>query len=179
MSAVTSAPVLADVYRAMRAFIQGVIGTDIPVVQSIQNRESMPLPDPGFVKMKATIQARLRTNIDTFEQIGDAVPTTATAEQGTQVTVQLDFYGLNSGDWKIQVCTLFRDPYGCAALGPKCQPLFADEGNMAPLTDEEMQYEERWTVQTQLQYNPVVTVPQDSANVLKVTPISVDERYPP
>ena len=49
---------------------------------------------------------------------------------------------------------------------------------MMPLTDSEQQYEQRWMATAVLQFNPVVTVPQDFANALTINLVDVDERYP-
>jgi hypothetical protein len=50
---------------------------------------------------------------------------------------------------------------------------------LAPLEDDELQYEQRWTIEAFLQYNPVVTVPMQFADTASVTLINVDEAYPP
>ena len=89
-----------------------------------------------------------------------------TAEQGQQVDVQIDCYGPASSEWSDILTTLLRDNVGCLALAPACQPLYADDPIRAPLTNAEIQYEDRWIVTARLQYNPVVTTAQDYATAL-------------
>lgn len=144
----------------------------------------MPEPSPGFAVMTAVRRKRLRTNIETWDYL-DPNATTLSDEQGVMLSLQIDFYGATSGDWVTEFTTLWRSTYGCTQLAgadpahPVCQPLYHGEPLMAPLDDSEMQYEERWTVEAFLQYNPVTTVPQDFMNAAEVSLINVDEKYPP
>lgn len=173
---------LDDLYTALGTFIQLVLGTDIPVVQGQPNRVASPpvatdggTPPSGFVQMQAFIEQRTTTNQDSY----DPDAQTLAAQSNTRVEVQLDFYGPLSMNWAKMVSTLFRDDYGCANLAPTCQPLWADEAIQSALVDGEEQYEERWTLRSYVQYNPVTTVGQQSATALAVVAINVDERYKP
>lgn len=172
---------LDDLYTAIGNFVQLVLGTDIPVEVGQTNRVASPQvatdggpPPAGFVQMQGFIDKRTTTNQDAFDPINQLLA----AQSNTQVRVQLDFYGPLSMNWAKMVSTLLRDDYGCANLAPTCQPLWADEAIQSALVDGEMQYEERWTLQAYVQYNPVTTVGQQSATALAVTVINVDERYP-
>lgn len=176
---VTITPLQSDVYTAVRAFLLGVLPSGVPVSRGLPNRAAMPQPFPGFVVMQMINVNRLRWNVDTWDATG-VNPTTLLSEQGIQVHIQLDFYGSTSGDWANIVSTLWRDTYGCDALAPTCQPLFADDARMAPLVDSEEQYEERWQLDARLQYNPQVTVSQAfAASVAPVDLINVNEAYAP
>ena len=42
---------------------------------------------------------------------------------------------------------------------------------MTPLVTGEEQYDERWILTASLQYNPIVTIPQQSADALSVSQI--------
>lgn len=174
-----SPSIFGNVFPSLQAFVAKVTGLDPSlVIQGIQNRASMPEADPGFVVMTAIYQKRLRTNVDTWDTLSSA-PTTITAEQGTELRVQLDCYGAASGDWAAMLSTMLRDEVGCLALAPYSQPLFVEDAKMAPLVDSENQYEQRWTLDAILQYNPVTTVPQDFMSEAAVTLVNVDEAYPP
>jgi hypothetical protein len=111
---------------------------------------------------------RLRTNVDTYSATTGAPPAPGpvTAEQGQQLDVQIDVYGPNSSEWSDILTTLLRDEVGCIALAPVCQPLYADDPIRAPLTNAELEYEDRWIVTARLQYNPVVTTAQEYAVTL-------------
>jgi hypothetical protein len=112
-------------------------------------------------------------------------PTAIDLEQGTEIRLQLDLYGRASGDWGVMLQTLLRSEPGCVILAgadyanPICQPLYASDAHAAPLDDSEDQYEDRWTIEAILQYNPVTSVPQQFADTLELTVINVDEAYPP
>ncbi|MGC8517910.1 MAG: phage neck terminator protein [Steroidobacteraceae bacterium] len=175
---VTVSPSQDAVYQALESFITSVLGAGIPVIRGLPNRVAMPQTSPGFVLMQCLMINRLRWNEDTWDTTS-ATPTTMTLEEGVEVRVQLDFYGQSSGDWAATLSTLLRDSYGCAALGPNCQPLYADEARMMPLIDEEQQYEERWSLDARIQYNPVTTIPQTFANSTQISVINVNETYPP
>lgn len=167
MTAATVTPTLANVYTALGNFIVAQLGlASGQVVQGYPNRDAMPLP--GFVAMYAISKKRLRTNIDNYGSTTSPAPAPGpvTAEQGQQVDVQIDCYGPASSEWSDILTTLLRDNVGCLALAPACQPLYADDPIRAPLTNAEMQYEDRWIVTARLQYNPVVTTAQDYATAL-------------
>jgi hypothetical protein len=174
-----SPSILGNVFPALQAFVAQVTGLDPSVViQGIQNRSAIPVASPGFVVMTAVYQRRLRTNVDTWDTTSTH-PATISAEQGTELRVQLDCYGAASGDWAAMLSTMLRDEVGCLALAPYSQPLFVEDAKMAPLVDSESQYEQRWTLDAILQYNPVTTVPQQFMGEAAVTLVNVDEAYPP
>lgn len=177
----TVSPTLTAVFTKLRAYLldpdAGIVPVGTPVIRGPVNRAAQPPAD--HVIITPTYRKRLRTNVETdvdpFPQPGGAVQ----IEQGTQLNVQVDFYGAQSSDWVEVFSTIWRSEYACDHLAPECQPLYADEGRMVPLTTGEEQYLERWTVSAVLQYNPVTTTPQQFAGAAEVTVINVDERYPP
>lgn len=176
----TITPVKDDVYRAVKAWLVDVTGLDAArVVQGLGNRVPLPVPGPtAFIVMTVVLLARLRTNVETWD-LADPSPATTQIEEGTQMTLQLDVFGPGSADLAAMLCTLLRSDSACVALAPTCAPLYSDDPRMAPLTDEESQYEERWIVGAQLQYNPVVVQSQDFADTLTLDLVNVDEAYPP
>lgn len=178
------APTLDAVYTKLGNFIEsllspwGVPPLAVPVIQMPENRVSMPAPSPGFVGMTARIGDRIMTNLDRWSP--EAVnPTDIEIEQAVRLSVQLDCYGVPSGDWAIILSTVLRDEFACSALAPELSPLYTDSPKFAALVNGEEQYERRWIVGAVLQYNPVVSVPMQFANQAEVTLIEVDERYPP
>jgi hypothetical protein len=172
-------PPQLDVYVAVQAFVMSVTGLGMPlVIQGLPNRSAMPPAAPGFVTMQLERAKRLRTNQVTWDPLAIA-PTSLDVEQGTELRLQLDLYGAASGDWGVMLQTLLRDETGCIALAPACQPLYASDAQLAPLEDDELQYEQRWTIEAILQYNPVTSVPMQFADTAVVTVINVDEAYPP
>lgn len=175
----TVTPVQRSVYVAVKALVVTVTGLDPSLVlQGLPNRSAMPPAAPGFVTMQLARLKQLRTPEETWDHT-DVAPVALDVEQGTELRLQLDLYGATSGDWGVMLQTLLRNEAGCVALAPTCQPLYASDAHLAPLDDSESQYEQRWTIEAILQYNPVTSVPMQFADTLAVTVINVDEAYPP
>ena len=169
---------LADVYTVLGNFVLSTLGLSAgQVVQGYPNRVAMPLTGP-FVVMTATANRRLRTNVDSWDET-NLNPGTIQQEVGMNVSVQLDCYGPNSGEWAVILTGLLRDDVGCAALAPTCQPLYSQDPLRAPLVDAEEQYEDKWIVRAELQYDPIISTAQEFADTLAIDVINVDEAYPP
>lgn len=173
------APALDDVFTALGDFLETVLPVGVPVIQMPTNRTAMPPADPGFVGMTARMQGRIMTNLDKWNP-QDVAPTTIDIEQAVQLTMQLDCYGAQSGDWATILSTVLRDEFSIDALkATPIVPLYTDEPRFAPLVDGEEQYERRWIVEAYIQYNPVTSTPQQFADTLDVGLINVDVSYPP
>lgn len=169
---------LTDIYTKLGTFLTSVLPIGVPVVQTPVDRVSMPPPSPGFVGMHAVLQSRIMTNLDQWNP-ADIAPTEIEIEQALKMTVQLDCYGADAGDWAVILSTVLRDEYAVTALSPTLAPLYCDDPKFAPLVNAESQYERRWIVPVVLQYNPVVSVPMQFADTAQVALINVDEAYPP
>lgn len=164
-------------YTKVRAFLTAIVPAGTEVRQGMPN--GVPMPAGGFVCMQLIHGARLSTNRDTYTD-PNPLPGGTRARTFSQATqMQLDFYGPLALDNSAMVETLWRDDYACDALAPECQPLYADAAKLAPFVNGEEQYEPRWTLTATLQYNPVVTNPQEFAGALSVELINVDVEYPP
>lgn len=171
-------PTEDQVYQALEAFLTGILPAGVPVIKGLPNRVAMPSPRPGFVAMQVLFQRRLGMPVDTFVTGGDTPPTTSTITQPIELPVQIDCYGPSSGSWAATISTAFADTYGFDALGPNCEPLYANEARMVPLIDSELQYEQRFSVDARLQWTPTTTVEQDYAQALDLTLVDVDVAYP-
>lgn len=160
----------AALMRALGDFIKPLV--DCPVVRGQNNR--VPLPAGDCIIMTPTGAVPLSTNVDAFSD------STKTVTRPTQFNVQIDCYGAAASDRAQTIGTLLRDDYACQKFADSgVQPLFAGDAHQMPLVTGEQQYVERWTFEACFQYNPVLTVPQDSANALDVDLIDVDAAYPP
>lgn len=176
MTVATVAPLLDLVYTDVKAFVQAQIGLDNDhVIKGYPNRTAMPVGP--FVAITVISMTRLATNVDTWDQTNPA-PTAQTSEQSVRVVMQLDCYGPASGDQAAILSTLLRDEIACDAF-VNSQPLHADDPIRVPLANGEDQYEDRWLITANLQYNPTVSTPQQFAATLTADLISVDEAYPP
>lgn len=168
-------PDIADqeIYTAVRAVLLTVLPTGTEIVQGVQNR--VPMPKSGWVLMTVITQKRISTNRGQFS---DPLQVTVTT-MPTQHTVQLDFYGLPALSWATAAQTLFRDHYSTELMPANIQPLYTDDPMHIPLIDGENQWENRWKLDVQLQTNPSITIPTQSATGVTITLASLDANYPP
>lgn len=166
-------PLVDDVITDVGNFIVSIVPAGTPVLRGPIDRAAYPNVD--FVLMTPVYRVPLRTTIVTDDGVD-----TATWEQGTKVELQIDLYGDTFGaDWCAMFSTLWKTEYACDALGTTCSPLYTDGGRQMPLVTGEEQYLERWMVRTFLQYNPTVSTPQDYADTVDITVVSVDQAFPP
>ena len=164
-----------DIFAALRTFLISIVPGATEVVQEQDNQVAMPLG--GFVGMNNVGSKRLDTNVTTYTP-GTDNPGSKSVQVATQYTMQLDFYGPSAGDWANTAQILFRDEYATDLFPENIQPLYADDPVQIPLVDGEAQYEQRWKLNAVLQYNPIVTVDQDFAVELAVTPVNVNVAFP-
>jgi hypothetical protein len=97
---------------------------------------------------------------------GNAGTTTIAAP--TKIDIQIDFYGIKAGELCKAVKSAFRSQWAYGQFPANIRPLYTDQGRQAPLITGEEQYESRWILTASLQYNPTVTLPQQSADELAV-----------
>ncbi len=145
----------------------------VPAAQVIRaqvNRVPMP-SDPGIV-----LTEMLQVDLSVPDTEYQPTDNTATIKGPTRIDIQIDFYGVQAGEFCKTVKTAFRSHWGFAYFPANIKPLYTSDGVQSPLTTGEQQYESRWTLTASLQYNPIVTVPQDFADVLapnKILPVDV------
>lgn len=170
--AVTVTPSLSDVYAQMRAFLRAlVVPTGTEVIRGQSNRT--PQPKGDHVLMQDVALTKLTTNIESY------TADTLTIRAETQMRMQLDFYGLPAGEQALAASTLLRSSTAVVSLQPVCTPLHADDAFQSPLVTAEQQYLQRWTLEVFLQWNPIVTLPQQSADTLSAILVNVDVEFPP
>lgn len=95
-------------------------------------------------------------------------------------TVQCDVYGPSSGDNARVIDTLFRSEYATdafASYGYDITPLFNETPRQMPLTDAEQQYETRWTLDLQLQFNAIVSTAQQFATAIEIETVEAAVIY--
>jgi hypothetical protein len=91
--------------------------------------------------------------------------------ESVQLAAQVDVYGPNSGNFAQIVSTLFRGEFAVslfAALSPAISPLYAGDPRQLAFSDGEQQYENRWSIDLEMQVDETVIVPQQFADVLTV-----------
>lgn len=153
--------VVDSVIDALGAFIQPFVG-DAQIIRAQVNRVAPPVG--SFVELTEILQCDLeypRNWYDrTYQQRKIIGP--------KRIVVQADFYGSESGDWCSAIKGVFRTAYAAAQFPAGIAPLYTDDGHEAPLLTGEQQYERRWALSCSLQFNPMIIVPQQSADVLKM-----------
>ena len=154
----TSSITVDQVIDALGDFIAPFVSPAV-VVRGQVNR--VPMPTDPCVVLTELLQTDMSVPATEYQ------PTlnTATVEGPTQINVQIDFYGPNSGEYCKAVKTAFRSQWGFANFPAYVKPLYTSDGMQTPLTTGEQQYESRWTLTASMQYNPVITVPQQFADV--------------
>src|SRR5205823_3916267 len=124
-------------YKALGDFLETILPAGVLIIQSNENRVSMPPPDPGFVEMTARVQGRIMTNLDKWDPQAVA-PVSIDIEQAVRLAMQLDCYGVASGDWATILSTVLRDEYAINALaGTGLVPLYTDNPMFAALVPGE------------------------------------------
>jgi hypothetical protein len=180
-------PTESAALTAMRSFLLSFLPSGVEVVKSQSNRVPEPISD-DFVTMTPQMRTRLATNIDRY----DGSAGEKHVMQATQLTIQLDFHGPRSGDNSQAFTTLWRDEYASDffSANPITLPggvptqfngsaLYSSDPHQLPFVNGEMQYEDRWSVDAEMQINPIVTVPQQFAKTVTLSVAEVDATFPP
>ncbi|OBX10411.1 hypothetical protein QV09_05525 [Gallibacterium salpingitidis] len=144
-----------DIYREVRALLLGLFHLNgDQVIRGYSN--NVPLPKNDFILMNIIHEQALSTNSYNYSKEAGNVEIL----QSTEVQMQIDFYGKTAAVNARVFCNLWRDFYSCEHLS-HCQPLYCDNPQYLPFTNEKNEYEERYTVTVHLTYNPVITHEQE------------------
>lgn len=151
------------VLTAVRAFlIQYVIPAHGEVITS--NDDRVAPPKVPYIVMNPISKPRISTNLDSYETsiIGTATVATQTIVKPTKFAIQLDCVDKDgdatnwvdtlSAIWFSELGAQFFAPYGIA-------PLYNEDPKFAPWVNSENQWENRWIVNTYLQFNPALVIP--------------------
>lgn len=130
------------------------------IVRGQGNRVAMP-PSPCIV-LTEVLQQPLETPI----QDGSNLVLTIIGPK--RIDIQIDIYGPTAGDISTALENVFRTSYACDQFPDNIKPLYASDSLQAPLITGEEQYESHWLLTATLQYNPTLTVPQQSATALAI-----------
>lgn len=164
MANYTSSITVDEVIDALAAFLAPfVIGGQI--VRAQVNRVALP-SNPCAVLTELR-QVDLQVPSTDYQPDDD----TATIAGSSRIDVQIDFYGSQAGEFCTTAKKAFRSTWGFDNFPLNIKPLYCDDGIQGPLLTGEEQYESRWMLTAVMQYNPVVTVPQDFADAAAVNAI--------
>jgi hypothetical protein len=133
-----------------------------PVVRAQVNRVSLP-SNPCAVLTELS-QSDIRRPSTDYQPLDD----TATIHSGTKIDIQIDFYGTKAGEFCRAIKSGFRSAWGFDRFSESVKPLYTNDGLQSPLMTGEQQYESRWTLIVTMQYNPILTVPQQFADAVTI-----------
>lgn len=156
-----------ELYREIRSFLLGLFPDAGPqVIIGMQNNN--PLPDNAVV-----MQVLFTSNLDETSIYHDPDEGLAHAQNSVEVRLQLDFYGALAEKRSRIVYNTWKSHYGFNAM-ELCKPLYVQSHTRHPYINDSNQYEDRWIMDLALQYNPVVTYPQDYADEtqLNINPVT-------
>ena len=134
------------------------------IVRGYQN--GMPLPIDGIVITFIT-----ETDLDqlSYSEVTnpDLISQTVTVQTAVKTMMQVDCYGELGQARARQIATMFKNPYACERL-QSCQPLDYRPPKNLPFVNEASEYEPRWMMEIDMQYNPHYTYQQESTKTITV-----------
>lgn len=158
------------IFTELRRFLLYILAK-YPTLEVVQGQDNR-VPEPkgnNFIVMWIVRNIRLSTNVDSWT--GDN-PETLEMRRSGQVAIQLDIHGPDSANIATIVSAIWRSTYAPSEIdGDVFTPLFANDPRQIPFINGEMQYENRWIVELQMQTNPVISTPQQFADKLNATVI--------
>ena len=132
------------------------------IVRGYQNAQ--PLPIDGIVITFIT-----ETDLDQLSYSDvtnpDLISQTVTVQTAVKTMMQVDCYGDLGQARARQIATMFKNPYACERL-QSCQPLDYRPPKNLSFVNEASEYEARWMVEIDMQYNPHYTYRQESTTVI-------------
>ena len=180
--AATITPAEDAIYTAVKSYIESLLvdSTGAALIPASSIVKGYPngvaMPEGPFVALTATIQDPLNVPFESYDPNAASL-VAIDITQSVQVTLQIDVYGPAAGDWARILDLAWRTEYCVNMLSPACVPLYTTSTVRMPLTDGEKQYEDRWVIKAELEYDPTVSVPQQYADTATIGLINVDETY--
>lgn len=166
----TTSITVDNVIDALADFLQPFVsGADI--IRAQVNR--VPMPSLPCVVLTELFHVDLRVPSQDYDVLNAEVDLSAS----NRIDIQVDFYGDSAGDYCRSVETAFRTMWGFDMFPAGIKPLYTSDGIQSPLISGEQQYVSRWTLTVSMQYNPIVSVPQQFADELTATTIAADVLY--
>lgn len=153
----TSDITIDNVIDALANFIEPFVN-GAEIIRAQVNRTAMPAG--ACVVLTELLQIDLSVPRTEYQPDDN----TATIHGPAKIDIQIDFYGVQAGEFCKTVKSAFRSDWGFAHFPTNIKPLYTSDGLQSPLVTGEKQYESRWTLTATLQYNPTVAVLQEFAD---------------
>lgn len=153
---------LDAVMDALGAFIQPFIGASTPIVRAYDNDVATPpLPYAELIEL-------LQIDLETPRECYDTENLQLDLTSPKRIDIQLNVVGPSAAEQCSAIKGVFRSTYAASQFPAGIAPLYCDDGRCNPMVTAEQQYDYRWTLTCSLQYNPVVVLPQQSADTLAI-----------
>lgn len=136
----------------------------VPVGAEIIRAQVNRVPQPGAPCVVLT--ELLTTPLQMSWDEHDSTAQTTKINESKRIDIQVDFYDAQASEYCNAVKTAFRSSWGFDQFPSNLKPLYSADGIQSPMITGEQQWGNRWTLTVSLQYNPAVTVPQQSAQSL-------------
>lgn len=166
-----------DLTTALRGFLLSLIDAEIFLSQ--ENNSPMPIGD--FVTMTPMTSTGLSTNRVAYDDPGAGLGSELT-QRSNQWRCQLDFYGASAQEYSQIAATMIRSEYAGEWFrqnNSPLRPLYAGDPHQTTMINAEAQYENRWTLDFNAQYNAVIATPLAFMDGITVGIVAADLKYPP
>ena len=162
---------MVDIETAMKNFVSKFTGLDKELIYiGFQNR--VPLPkEKNYCIITVYNLNRLGTPIEKYSSTAKAYY----IEQHFQANVQIDFYGDTARENASIIVTTSRTLVGANYLKAyQIQPLYCEDARRMVNVTGERQYEDRYMVDFNIEFDGVVSVQQDGFNEAKLNLIKME-----
>lgn len=169
-------PSESDIYRAVGNWLLTVLPMIPQANVMVGQSNQMAAPSDPFAVMLIILRERLAANGWTYDG-----QSTRTITDLVKLTMQVSVFGKATSNQMEAVTTLWRDMSAVEffnGFGVDVCPLYTSKVRQLGFINGEKQYEDCWTVDLTMQANITISIPQDFADEIVVTPISVDAEYP-
>lgn len=173
---------MTDILEAVYDFVAQKIGIDEAlIVRGWQNRASLP-DSAEYVVLTLLTAQRHGTNVHDCDKEAENGGIDETISMLTEYTVQVDFCGID--EQKVMAdanrCALIaRDAYACDFFRPYgLLPLYAEDVRSMPFSNEEKQWEIRYSVVLHLDGWFRATVNHDAFTSVDIQIENVDVHHP-
>ncbi|HAF5679619.1 TPA: hypothetical protein G8N93_004242 [Salmonella enterica] len=158
-SGVTLSVTESDLYQALGDYLRGLF-PDTGIERTQQNRLPMPLGD--FITMTGIDATGLSTAVVAYSAPEQAGEGSQHITRTTKWRCQLDFFGPRAADSAQTLATVFRSEFSVQRFrqaGSIITPLYCSDPLNTTFINAQQQFEPRYTLDIQMQINPVVTTP--------------------
>lgn len=158
----------SDIFTALRARFADLLGVNIEIVQCQYN--DVPLPRGDFVVINSLSKSQMSFPVTEYDGELEEKAITQPIECGFQV----DFLGTKASEWAVIAQGIFSSQFANEGMPDSVRILFATEFRQIAFINEASQYEQRFTGEVVVQYNPTIAMPQEFITAASFEAVPVD-----